>query len=88
MEVAGIQTKEPLLGILDATVLRVVKADGSPCTSFNVTVPEVVGDQVMLVGVPAVIPVYEGLVKGFVWAAATAANALKKRAVEKRILIC
>jgi len=78
--------KEPLFGRPDAMVATSVKADGSPWTSFNVTVPEVVGSQVIFVGVPAVIPVYEVLVKGF-WAAAQAANAPRRRVVEKRISI-
>lgn len=38
---------------------------GSPWTSCSVTVPEVVGFQVMVTGVPAAMPEKSVLVKGF-----------------------
>jgi len=51
--------------MLEAMVATVVRAEGSPCTSLRVTVPCVVGCQVMLVGDPADIPVYDVLVNAF-----------------------
>lgn len=62
-------------------------------TSSSVTVPSVVGVQVMVIGLPAVIPEKSVLVKGFgwepvVWAAATTARAPARRAEMKRMVTC
>ena len=73
-------------GDVRAMVAMVVRLVGSPCRSTSVTVSTspVVGSQVMLKGVPAVMEVRVVNVKGFC-AEARAEKAASRRVVEKCI---
>lgn len=71
-----------------------LKLPGSPCIRTSVTVPSVVGVQVMSNDSPAAMPWKSVFVKGFgrleppVWAAATTARAPATRAEMKRMVSC